>query len=124
MAPIPAAAYNVGAALLAGHQDPRGRVHLGGSRWVTVRASHLGDDIAVAIEPSTPAERTDLLGRACGLSPREQEVLAFVVRGLDSRAIADQLFVALTTAEDHVKALLAKSGCRTRQVLMSRALGA
>ena len=129
MAPIPAAAYNVGAALIAQEQgaavgEPWGRVHLGGSRWVTVKASRLGDDIAVSIEPSTPAERTDLLGRACALSPREQEVLALVVRGLDSRTIAEQLVVAVTTAEDHVKALLAKTGCRTRQVLTARALGA
>ncbi len=62
MQPIPASAYNVGAALVAQEAgvpvgEPWARVHLGGGRWVTVRASRLGEDVAVSIEPSTPAER-------------------------------------------------------------------
>jgi hypothetical protein len=74
MAPIPAAAYNIGAALLAQEQG----VAVGG--WVTVKASRLGGDIAVSIEPST--------------------------------------------VNDHVKAILAKTGSRNRPMLLSRALGA
>ena len=55
MAPIPAAAYNIAAALVAHEHGmpigpPWSRIHLGGSRWVTVKASRLGTDIAVAIE--------------------------------------------------------------------------
>ncbi len=127
--PIPAAAYNVGAALLAVEQglregEPSARVHLGGNRWVTVRAARLGEDIAVSIAPSTAAERTDLFARVHGLSARETEVLGLAVHGLDTRAIAELLVVARTTAEDHLKALLAKTGAPSRQVLISRALGA
>jgi DNA-binding CsgD family transcriptional regulator len=129
MAPIPAAAYNIAASLIAQEEgipigEPWSRVHLGGSRWVTVKASRLGDDIAVSIEPSTAAERTDLFARACGLSARESEILTLLGIGLDSKEIAAQLVLSDHTVNDHVKAVLAKTGTRTRQVLISRALGA
>ena len=128
MTPIPAAAYNIGAALIAQEEgipvgEPWSRVHLGGDRWVTVRASRLGDDIAVSIEASTPLERMDLFARACGLSARESEILGLLVVGLDSREIAGQLFLSEHTVNDHVKAALAKTGARTRQVLLARVIG-
>lgn len=126
--PVPAAAYNVGAALLARDDagrpwEPSARVHLGASRWVSVRAARLGSDVAVSIAPATASERTDLMARVHGLSPRETEVLGLAVHGLDTRAIAERLVIAPTTAEDHLRALLAKTGARSRQVLLSRALG-
>jgi len=129
MPPIPAAAYNAGAALVAveagrWQTQPSARIHLGGNRWVTVRAARLGEDIAVAISPSTADERTDLFARVHGLSPRETEVLGLAVHGLDTRQVADLLFIARTTAEDHLRALLAKTGATSRQVLVARALGA
>jgi DNA-binding CsgD family transcriptional regulator len=127
--PIPAAAYNIAAALVADEQGvPVGpatsRVHLGGTRWVTVNAARMGEDIAVSIEPSTPAERMDLFARSFGLSARETEVLGLLGGGLDTREIAQRLVVSEHTATDHVKAILAKTGTRTRQVLLARALGA
>ncbi len=129
MAPIPAAAYNVGAALIAVEEgvplgEPWSRVHLGGSRWVTVKASRLGPDIAVSIEPSTPLERMDLLSRACGLSARETEVLTLLGAGQESKEIAARLVLSEHTVNDHVKAILTKTGARTRQLLLSRARGA
>jgi len=128
MAPIPAAAYNAGAALIAAEQgvalgDPWSRVHLGGNRWVTARASRLGADIAVSIEPSTPNERMDLFARCNGLSERESEVVSLLAIGLDTREIAGQLFLSEHTVNDHVKAVLTKTGARTRQVLMARITG-
>lgn len=124
-APIPAAAYNIGAALIAdehgiGVGEPWSRVHLGGGRWVTVKASRLGDGIAVSIEPSTTSERTDLYCRSVGLSERETETIALLGIGLDTREIAGQLFLSEHTVNDHIKAVLAKSGARTRQVLLAR----
>lgn len=127
--PIPAAAYNVGAALIAQEAgvpvgEPWCRVHLGGNRWVTVRASRLGQDVAVSIEPSTATERMDLFSRAHGLSGRESEILGLLVVGLDTREIAGQLFLSEHTVTDHVKALLAKTGARTRQRLLAGVIGA
>ena len=136
MTPIPAAAYNVAGALVAAEHgvpvgEPWARVHLGGSRWVTVKADRMGPpeegenrDIAVSIEPSTPAERTDLFARVHGLSARETEVLALLGNGLSSHEVADLLVLSEHTVNDHVKAVLEKWGARTRQVLLSRALGA
>ena len=128
MAPIPAAAYNIGAALLAWEQgvpvgEPWARVHLGGNRWVTIRASRLGVDIAVSIEPSTTQERMELFARSFGLSRRETDVLSLLGNGLDSKEIAGVLVLSEHTVNDHAKAILSKTGSRTRQLLLSRALG-
>jgi DNA-binding CsgD family transcriptional regulator len=128
MPPIPAAAYNIAGALLAAeHEIPVGpiwsRIHLGGSRWVTVKASRLGPDIAVAIEPSTAAERLDLYARACGLTPRESEILTVLADGSDTKEVAERLVISEHTANDHIKTVLGKTGARTRQRLLARALG-
>ena len=128
MAPIPAAAYNIAAALVAQEHGmpigpPWSRIHLGGSRWVTVKASRLGTDIAVAIEPSTAADRLDIYARACALTRRESEVLALLCEGLDTREIAERMVVSEHTASDHLKAILTKTGARTRQLLLARGLG-
>lgn len=128
MPPIPAAAYNIAAALIAREEGvPIGpvwsRIHLGASRWVTAKASRLGADIAVSIESSTPAERLDIYGRAAGLTSREAEVLVLLSEGLDTREIAARLVISEHTAGDHLKAVLAKTGARTRQVLLARGVG-
>ncbi len=126
--PVPAAAYNVVAALLA-HEEgswpggPWARVHLGSNRWATVRAERLDDGVAVSISPSTPAERADLFARANQLSRRETEVLHLALHGMQTRAIADELVIAHSTTEDHLKSLLAKTGSVSRHQLLARALG-
>jgi DNA-binding CsgD family transcriptional regulator len=126
--PIPAAAYNIGAALIAAeHGVPIGpvfsRIHLGGSRWVTAKASRLGDDIGVSIEATTSDDRMDLYARACGLSERETQILALLGQGLDTKQVAERLVISEHTATDHVKAVLAKTGARTRQQLLARVIG-
>jgi len=127
--PIPAAAMHVGAALLAAEADvpvgpPWSRVHLGGGCWVTLRAERLTDDgIAVTIETSTPAERREVFALAHGLSPREREVLGQLATGADSRSIARALVLSEHTVNDHVRAVLAKTGSATRQLLLSRIAG-
>ena len=93
------------------------------ARWVTVEESRLGADIAVAIEPSTAADRLDMYARACGLTRRESEVLVLLCEGLDTREIAERIVVSEHTASDHLKATLAKTGARTRQILLARGLG-
>ena len=127
--PIPAAAINVGAALLAGEAGrqvgpPWSRVHLGGGCWVTARAERMTDDgIAVTIETSTPAERREVFALSHGLSPREREVLTQLCTGADSRTLARVLGLSEHTLNDHVRAVLAKTSSPTRQVLLSRIAG-
>ncbi len=132
---VPAAAYNVAAALVA-HEagvpvgEPWSRVHLGAGRWVTLRADRMTaarnveGDVVVTIEVSTPAERREVFALAHGLTPREREVLGEVARGLDSQAVAERLFLSEHTVHDHVKSVLAKTGTASRQALLSRIAGA
>jgi DNA-binding CsgD family transcriptional regulator len=129
--PVPAIAFNVGAALLAAEAPgparstaPWTRAHLGGGRWVTAHAERADDDIVVSISPCSTGERVDLFARCHGFSPRELEVFDLVLRGHGSRRIAEALTIAPTTAEDHLRALLAKSRSASRQELVVRAVGA
>lgn len=59
--------------------------------------------------------------RLPGLSARESEVLALVARGLDNHEIARALYLSVKTVQNHVSALLAKTGARTRAELVARA---
>jgi DNA-binding CsgD family transcriptional regulator len=128
--PIPAAALNVAAALVAAEAGvPVGpawsRVHLGSGRWVTLRAERMtgAAHVAVTIEVSTVAERREVFALAHGLSPREREVLGRLATGADSRTMARALALSEHTVNDHVRAVLAKCEAPTRAVLMSRIAG-
>jgi DNA-binding CsgD family transcriptional regulator len=133
-APIPAAALNVAAQLLA-HEagvdahPAWGRASMGDGLWVTCRAARMvappapGPSIAVSIEPTPPAERTALYGRVTGLSDREAELLQHLVSGCDTRELARRLFVSEHTVQDHLKSVFAKTGAGNRRILVARATG-
>lgn len=133
--PVPAAAYNVAAQLLAveagtdTHQ-PVARVHLSEGHWLTVRADRLAADgaaqeppIAVTIETASAAERLDLFTRAFGLSPRESELLGHLAAGRDTKETAALMFLSEYTIQDHLKAISGKTGVRTRRALISLIMG-
>ncbi len=133
--PIPAAAYNVGAQLLAveagvDQHPPWARVHLSDGVWLTLRAARLGvperadtPDIAVTIEKSSPSERLDLFSRACALSAREAELLGHLILGADTHLTAQKMFVSENTVQDHLKSIFAKTATTNRRTLMARAAG-
>ena len=132
---IPAAAYNVAAQLVARERGvdarpSRARVHIAGLGWLTLQADRMTGpapvderDIAVTIEPSGFADRREVFGRVHGLTRREVEVLESVLRGADTHAIARELSVSEHTVNDHVKAILAKTGCPNRHGLVARVAG-
>src|SRR5215472_6368754 len=135
-APVPAGAYNVAAQLIAveaGVDDspPTARVHLADGRWLTLRAARMEDagqapeerDVAVSIEPSTADDRVSVFARACGLSPRETELLHHLAGGAGTRDIARLMFVSENTVQDHLKSIFDKSAARSRRALLARALG-
>ena len=133
--PIPAAAYNVGAQLLAAEagvddHPPTARVHLSDGAWLTVRAARMGEgasseegDIAVTIGSASPEERLGVFVRAYGLSARETELVRLLTAGSDTRDVAREMVVSEHTVQDHLKSVFAKTGARTRQALLARALG-
>ncbi len=134
-APVPAAAFNVAAQLLATEQGVDGhpasaRVRVPGTGYLTLTAARLTGDggspapaMAVSIQPSTPAERLDLFVRAAGLTPREGELVDHVMGGGDTRELARRMRVGEHTVQDHLKAIFAKSGTGSRRELMARVTG-
>lgn len=58
-----------------------------------------------------------------GMSRREQEVLKLALDGQSAAEIADALSIATSTAEDHLRRLLIKTGARNRADMIARVLG-
>lgn len=56
-----------------------------------------------------------------GLSARESQVLTLVAQGRDNHEIARSLYLSVKTVQNHVSALLTKTGARTRAELVARA---
>jgi DNA-binding CsgD family transcriptional regulator len=133
--PIPAAAYNVAAQLLAleagvDRSPPMTRAHLAHGAWLTLRAARIGTDtpagardIAVGIEVTSPRDRVTLFGRAFGLTGREAELLRHLATGADTRDLSRLMFVSEHTVQDHLKSIFNKTGIRGRRALLACALG-
>jgi two-component system, NarL family, response regulator LiaR len=93
-----------------------------------VLAIHRGDvPPAVAVEkvvvPSEEdAEPEDVTGTAdatwpgktFGLSPRESEMLTFIVRGLTNQQIADRSYLTMNTVKTYIRNTYRKIGVKTR----------
>ena len=68
----------------------------------------------------------DLVGEATrryALTPREGDVLRLMLRGHTTEGIARALQIAITTAADHSKRIISKTGCRNRSQVVARVLG-
>jgi LuxR family maltose regulon positive regulatory protein len=84
-----------------------------------------------ATEPGTlrPHSVAQTNGSGAGLvealSEREMEVLRLVATGLSNQAIADQLFIAVSTVKSHTNSIYGKLGVRnrTQAVAQARTLG-
>jgi Bacterial regulatory proteins, luxR family len=84
-------------------------------RWLTLLASanesrHLSNpcEIVIVIEPAGFKEMAWLHTAAYGLSPREGEVVEFVVRGASTRQISRGLYVTEDTAQKHLQNVFEK----------------
>jgi NarL family two-component system response regulator LiaR len=80
-----------------------------------IRAAHSG-------RPTLAPEAAQALVRAASqepapgqdLTPREREVLALMVEGLNNREIAERLIVSQSTVKFHVSSILSKLGATSR----------
>ena len=133
-APVPAAALNVAAQLLAheGGVDAspaRARMHSHGGAWVTLQAARLRSSdamaasIAVTIDSTGLGDRLDVFSRAHGFTKRETEVVVELARGDSTRLVAQRLGLSEYTVQDHLKNVFAKSATSSRAELIARASG-
>ncbi len=93
--------------------------------WVVLQASRLitGDDpgqMVVTVEAAATNDLVDLLLSAYGATARERQVCVEVLAGRSTADIADRLFISPHTVQDHLKALFAKAGVRSRGELVAR----
>ena len=126
--PVPAAAYNVAAQLIANENrvddhPPIARVRLDLTDWLTLRAARIDRNIAVSIESSSIADRQAVFCRATGMTTREREILRLIATGADTRTIADKMFLSEHTVQDHLKSMFTKSDARSRKELVARVSG-
>jgi DNA-binding NarL/FixJ family response regulator len=74
----------------------------------------------VVIEPARPSAVAPIVAEAYDLSPREQEIIRLIARGVGTPGIADDLHVSRHTVRDHLKAIFAKVGVSSRGELVAR----
>ena len=104
----------------------RVRVRTSGARWAIVEAARMEgieDAIAVTVHAASAEDILDLVVRAHGLTARERELVALVLEGLDTREISTRMFISRYTVQDHLKAVFAKLGVRSRRELVSGMFG-
>jgi NarL family two-component system response regulator LiaR len=94
-----------------------------------IREAHAGrstlapEAIQVLIQDEARGGGADRdLGEAFNLTPREQEVLALMVEGLNNPEIAERLVVSRSTAKAHVSNILSKLGVSNRAEAIALAL--
>lgn len=78
--------------------------------------------LAAAVdEPDYTQAARERIAQTCNLSQRETEVLDLALRGRTNERIAQELFVAKSTADTHLRRIYAKCGVHTRQELIDLA---
>lgn len=76
---------------------------------------------AEAASPNVPdgyAARCAALGERFGLSPRETEIMGYLVRGRDLPFIRDALYISRNTINTHVRHIYGKMGIHSKQELI------
>ncbi len=105
---------------------PTLRARARSGRWVTLYGSlteatpQRGAETVVIIEPTKPEELLPFSMAAYGLSPREEELVKLVVRGLPTSRISRTLFISEHTVNNHLRSVFEKVGVRSRGELVKR----
>lgn len=129
---LPPAVFELAARVLTPVEDSVGlpatvRLRTPAGRWATLEAALLegeaGGDVAVTIREASAAEIFDLLCMTYDLTRRERQLAALVLDGLATKQLAQALCISPYTVQDHLKAVFAKTGLRSRRELAAH-LGA
>jgi len=129
---LPHAVHQVAARVHAGAENPPhaySRVRSRSGRWLTVHGSPITNDlaaaggVAVTLNAAPTSDIAELLMLAYGLTLRERQVLQRVIAGTASVGIAAQLQISGNTVQDHLKAIFAKVGVRSRGQLVAQVIG-
>ncbi|GAC1433385.1 MAG: hypothetical protein NVSMB5_27050 [Candidatus Velthaea sp.] len=86
-------------------------------------ASVAGLKIGMAAERFRARTNLSLARHAYALSPRESEIIEFILRGYATPLIATHMNIAESTAADHIKRLLDKTHSSNRAELVAKLLG-
>jgi DNA-binding CsgD family transcriptional regulator len=114
---------------LAAGQDPlglaaRSRVQTTSGRWLLLYGSQLSGGAtgrtAVIIQQAPVSEIAPIIALAYGLSERERQVTQLCIEGRSTKQIARALHISPYTVDDHLKAIFAKTGVRTRGELVGQ----
>lgn len=95
-------------------------------RWLTLYCSlteatpERRAETMIIIEPTKPEELLPFSMAAYGLSPREEEIVKLVVRGLSTTRISRTLFISEYTVQNHLRSVFEKVGVRSRGELVKR----
>lgn len=106
--------------------QPRLRARTRSGRWLTLYGSlteataERPSETVVVVEPTKPEEVLPFSIAAYGLSPREEEVVKLVVRGLSTTGISQTLFISEYTVQNHLRSVFEKVGVRSRGELVKR----
>ena len=107
------------------------RLHARSGQWLTLYAEVADPGpqqsrrlsarrVSLVVEPTRPHELAEVIADAYALTRREREVARLVVAGHSNGEIATALWLSVYTVQDHVKAVYAKLGVRSRAELTSR----
>jgi DNA-binding CsgD family transcriptional regulator len=105
---------------------PSLRARARSGRWLTLYGSlteatpERRAETVIIIEPTKPEELLPFSMSAYGLSPREEEIVKLVVRGLSTKCISRTLFLSEYTVDNHLRSVFEKVSVRSRGELVKR----
>ncbi len=105
---------------------PRLRARARSGRWLTLYGSlteatpERHAETVIIIEPTKPEELLPFSMIAYSLSPREEELVKLVVRGLSTTGISQSLCISEYTVQNHLRSIFEKVGVSSRGELVKR----
>jgi DNA-binding CsgD family transcriptional regulator len=109
---VPAAFWRVSASAESSSVEAHYRTPDAG--WLSLHASQLRHEVVLQLGGPRARALTELLLLAHGLTERERQVGRLLADGCSNDELAASLGIRRHTVKDHVKAILAKTGCTSR----------